>query len=75
MRLQLFARAHDWTITGEGDVQKDHLARYYLDGARVALVRPEGRFTTLICADGQQYYVMTSDWAAAQRLAGTRRDP
>ena len=71
MRLQIFAAPHNWTIIGEADVQKDQFARYYVDGARVALTRPEGLFTTLICADGQTRCVMTNDWRAAQRLPGT----
>jgi hypothetical protein len=68
MRLQLFARAHDWTICGQADVQKDRFARLYVDGVRVALARPEGPFTALICTDGQTRYVMTSDWNETSRL-------
>jgi hypothetical protein len=71
MRLQRFAQAHDWTMIGEVNIEKDQFARYYVDGARVALTRPEGIFIALICADGQTRYVMTSDWNEAQHLTGT----
>ena len=73
MRLQLFANAQTWAITGEVDVQKDQLARYFVDGVRVAIVRPEGVFTGLICTDGRTRYVMTSDWREVEHLAGTPR--
>jgi hypothetical protein len=68
MRLQLFAQAHTWTIIGEVDVQKDRFARLYVDGVRIALSRPEGVFTALVCTDGQTRYVMTSDWNQTSRL-------
>ena len=70
MRLQRFADVHEWTVIGEINIQKDHFSRSYADGVRVLLVRPEGAFTALICADGQRRYVMTSDWDAVGRLAG-----
>lgn len=72
MRLQLFAKAHNWTIIGEVMIQKDRFARLYADGARVTLTRPEGPFTALICADGQTRYVMTKDWNETSRLPITR---
>jgi hypothetical protein len=71
MRLQIFAAAHNWTVLGEAEAQKDRFARYYIDGRRVALARSEGLFTTLICADGQTHYVMTSDWHEVEGLAGS----
>ena len=70
MRLQTFAAPNDLTIVGDAEVHKDNLARYYIDGARVAIVRPMGVFTALLCADGSTYYVMTSDWGEAEHLAG-----
>ena len=72
MRLQTFAAPDSWTIVGETDVRKDHLARYYVDGARVAIVRPMGVFTALVCADGTTRYVMTSDWGEVERQAGVQ---
>lgn len=68
MRLQRFAGAHNWTIIGEITIRKDKFARYYADGVRVALARPTGLFTALICADGQTVYVMTRDWIETRRL-------
>jgi len=38
MRLQTFAAPDNWTIIGDAEVHKDNLARYYIDGARVAIV-------------------------------------
>jgi hypothetical protein len=71
MRLQTFAAPNNWTIIGEAEVRKDTFARYYIDGARVAIVRPLGVFTALICADGATRYVMTSDWSEVEHLAGS----
>jgi hypothetical protein len=71
MRVQRFAAAHNWTIIGETDIQKDRFARYYADGVRVALIRTQGAFTGLVCVDGETRYVMTSDWTATHRLPGT----
>ncbi len=71
MRLQLFAEPHNWTIVGECNVRKDQFARYYADDVRVAIVRPMGVFTALICADGTTRYVMTSDWSEVERLGGS----
>jgi hypothetical protein len=71
MRLQTFAAPDNWTITGEAEVRKDQFARYYVDGARVAIVRPLGLFTALICADNTTRYVMTSDWSEVEHLAGS----
>lgn len=68
MRLQLYAKAHDFTVVGTVVVRKDHLARTYLGGVRVVVARPEGVFTVLRCADGRTHAVMTTDWQAAQRL-------
>jgi hypothetical protein len=68
MRLQTFAAPDNWTIVGEAEVRKDRFARLYVDGARVAIVRPMGPFTALVCADGAERYVMTSDWSQVQRL-------
>jgi hypothetical protein len=70
MRLQTFAAPNDLTIIGDAEVHKDKLARYYIDGARVAIVRPMGVFTALLCADGSTHYVMTSDWGEAEHLQG-----
>jgi hypothetical protein len=70
MRLQTFVAPDSWTIVGEADVRKDHFARYYVDGARVAIVRPMGVFTALVGADGAERYVMTSDWQEVERLGG-----
>jgi hypothetical protein len=70
MRLQTFVAPNSWTIAGEADVRKDRFARYYVDGARVAIVRPMGVFTALVRADGAECYVMTSDWREVERLAG-----
>jgi hypothetical protein len=70
VRLQTFAAPDNWTITGEADVRKDHFARYYVDGARVAIARPMGVFTALLCADGTTCYVMSSDWEEVERLGG-----
>ena len=74
MRLQTFAAPDNWTIIGDAKVHKDNLARYYIDGARVAIVRPIGVFTALVCADGSTRYVMTSDWSEAEHLEGRRRE-
>jgi hypothetical protein len=74
MRLQTFAAPDNLTRAGDAEVHKDHLARYYVDGARVAIVRPMGVFTALVCADGSTRYVMTSDWAEAEHMAGRRID-
>jgi hypothetical protein len=74
MRLQTFAAPDDWTIVGDAEVEKDHLARYYIDGARVAIVRPMGVFTALICSDGRTRYVMSSDWSEVEHMAGSMRD-
>jgi len=38
MRLQTFAAPNDLTIVGDAEVRKDNLARYYIDGARIAIV-------------------------------------
>jgi hypothetical protein len=70
MKLQTFAAPNDLTIIGDAEVRKDKLARYYIDGARVAIVRQMGVFTALVCADGSTRYVMTSDWSEAEHLAG-----
>jgi hypothetical protein len=72
MRLQTFAAPDNLTMVGDAEVRKDHLARYYIDDTRVAIARPMGVFTALVCADGQTRYVMTSDWSEAEHLAGTR---
>jgi hypothetical protein len=72
MRLQTFAAPDNLTIVGDAEVHKDHLARYYIDGARVAIVRPMGVFTVLLCADGNTRYVMTSDWSEAEHLEGRK---
>jgi hypothetical protein len=74
MRLQTFAAPNDLTIVGDAEVRKDNLARYYIDGARVAIVRPMGVFTALVCADGSTRYVMTSDWSEAEHLEGRRSE-
>src|SRR5690349_17649888 len=74
MRLQTFAAPDNWTIVGDAEVRKDNLARYYIDGARVAIVRPMGVFTALVCADGGTRYVMTSDWSEAEHLEGRRSE-
>lgn len=71
MRLQTFAGLHDLTITGQAEVHKDHFARYYIDGVRVAFTNVEGTFTVLTCVDGSKRYVMTTDWAEVERTAGT----
>ncbi len=70
MRLQTFVAPDNWTIGGEADVRKDRFARYYVDGARVAIVRPMGVFTALVGTDGVERYVMTSDWQEVERLVG-----
>jgi hypothetical protein len=69
MRLQTFMAPDNWTIIGETEVRVDRFARYYVDGAQVAIVRPMGVFTGLVCADGTTRYVMTSDWSEVKRLA------
>ncbi|MEO7913657.1 MAG: hypothetical protein ABIV47_28725 [Roseiflexaceae bacterium] len=74
MRLQIFAAPNNLTIVGDAEVHKDNLARYYIDGARVAIVRPIGVFTALVCAAGSTRYVMTSDWGEAEHLAGQRSE-
>ena len=71
MRLQTFAAPNDWTKIGDADIRKDQFARSYIDGTRVAIVRPMGVFTGLVCADGTTRYVMTSDWSEVEHLAGT----
>jgi hypothetical protein len=71
MRLQTFAAPDNWTIVGEAEVRKDKFARYYVDEARVAIVRPLGVFTALICIDGATRYVMTSDWSEVEHLGGS----
>jgi hypothetical protein len=68
MRLQTFAAPDNWTIVGEVEIRKDRFARVYVDGARVAIVRPMGAFTALVCTGGEERYVMTNDWAQIQRL-------
>jgi hypothetical protein len=68
LQLQTFAAPDNWTVVGQLEVRKDRFARLYVDGARVALVRPMGAFTALVCADGDERYVMTSDWDQVQRL-------
>jgi len=68
MRLQMFAAPDDLTIVGHAEVHTDRFARYYVDGERVAIVRPMGLFTALVCADGTERYVMTSDWEQVRRL-------
>ena len=72
MRLQTFAAPDNLTMVGDAEVRKDNLARYYIDGARVAIARPMGVFTALVCADGSTRYVMTSDWGEAEHLAGQK---
>jgi hypothetical protein len=72
MRLQTFAAPDNWTIVGNAEVHKDNLARYYIDGARIAIVWPMGVFTALLCADGSTRYVMTSDWSEAEHMAGRK---
>ena len=72
MRLQTFAAPDNWTIIGDAEVSKDNLARFYIDGARVAIVRQMGVFTALVCADGSTRYVMTSDWGEAEHLEGRK---
>jgi hypothetical protein len=71
MRLQRFAAPDEWKIIGEIEVRKDKFARYYVDEARVAIVRPLGIFTALICTDGVTRYVMTSDWSEVEHLGGS----
>lgn len=71
MRLQTFAAPDNLTMVGDAEVRKDNLARYYIDGARVAIARPMGAFTALVCADGSTRYVMSSDWDEAEHIAGT----
>ena len=68
MRLQTFAAPDNWTIVGEVEIHRDRFARLYVDGARVAIVRPMGAFTALVCSGGAERYVMTSDWNQIQRL-------
>jgi aryl-alcohol dehydrogenase-like predicted oxidoreductase len=70
MQLQTFVAPDNWTIAGEAEVRKDQFARYYVDQVRVAIVRPMGVFTALVCADGTTRYVMTSDWSEVEHLAG-----
>jgi hypothetical protein len=70
MRLQIFAAPDSWEIVGSVDIRTDRFARFYANQARVAIARPQGRFTALICADGATYYVMTSDWSEVEHLAG-----
>jgi hypothetical protein len=72
IRLQTFIAPDNWTIVGEAEIHKDRFARVYADGARVAIVRSMGAFTALVCADGEERYVMTSDWAQVQRLPAER---
>ena len=67
MRLQTFVAPDNWTIVGEAEIRKDRFARVYVDGARVAIVRSMGAFTALVCADGEERYVMTSEWDQVQR--------
>lgn len=73
MRLQHFAHAHELDVAGEIEVTRDRFARFYVEQKRIALTRPDGIFTTLICADGQTFYVMTSDWQEVERQAGAKR--
>ena len=68
MRLQMFAAPDDLTIVGQAEVHIDRFARYYVDGERVAITRPMGLFTALVCVDGSERYVMTSDWEKVKRL-------
>jgi len=68
MRLQRFAGCDDWTIVGETVISKDRFARLYADDVRIAIARPEGRFTALVRRDGTTIYVMTSDWQETRRL-------
>ena len=75
MRLQTFAAPDSWSFAGDAEVRKDHLARYYIDDLRVAIVRADGLFTTLVCADGTTRYIMTSDWREVEHLAGTKGRP
>ena len=70
MRLQTFASADHLAVIGTLLVHKDRFARCYVDGVRVAIVREQGLFTALICADGATRYVMTSDWAEVEHLPG-----
>ena len=72
MRLQTFAGLHDLTITGQAEVHKDHFARYYIDGVRVAFTHAERAFTVLTCVDGNKHYVMTTDWQEMERTEGAR---
>ncbi|HWQ11704.1 MAG TPA: hypothetical protein VNL77_02830 [Roseiflexaceae bacterium] len=67
MRIQLFAALHVLTVVGTAEVRTDRFARMYVDGVRVAFAHNAGLFTVLHCADGQERYVMTKDWAIAQR--------
>jgi hypothetical protein len=71
MRLQTFAAPDNWQIIGEAEVRNDQFARYYVDEARVAIARPLGAFTALICTNGTTRYVMTSDWSEVEHLAGS----
>jgi len=71
MRLQIFAAPGSWEIVGGVEVRADRFARYYANESRVAIARPFGRFTALICADGTTYYVMTSDWSEVEHLGGS----
>jgi hypothetical protein len=71
MRLQTFASVDDLTVTGTLVVHKDRFARRYVDGVRVAIVRQQGLFTALLCADGATRYVMTSDWNEVEHLPDT----
>jgi acetylornithine deacetylase/succinyl-diaminopimelate desuccinylase-like protein len=68
MRLQTFAAPGELTSTGMAEIRVDRFARRYINGERIALVRPMGLLTTLVCASGAEYYVMTSDWAQVGRL-------
>ena len=74
MRLQTFAAPDNLKVVGDAEIRKDNLARFYIDGARVAIVRPMGLFTALLCADGTTRYVMTSDWSEAERMQGRKSD-
>lgn len=69
MRLQIFQAPNSWTIVGEAEIRRDRFARYYVDGARIAIARPMGVFTALVCTNGNERYVMTSDWKEVQRLS------
>ena len=70
MRLQTFAAPDNWTIIGDAEVHKDNLARYYIDGARVAIVRQMGVFTALSAGARYTRYVMTSGLGEAEHWKG-----